>query len=449
MMQWVQPLHRVLCEEFHNNDVLECEYLRLRCPRGSIFANLDSAQRIHAWKGASASAQIDVLSGKDAEQHQTPQVIVKGEINYRSSRAVNRAASESRARIPLTDGMPPLNINSAPGAKEGMYVAAGGTLANLDRTVTNMIVTRKSYHALLMTMALVAKNIPVMLRGRPNIGHELANMVNILHGTLQARLTHFCVIKSTTSPTDASDDKYDMVCCLITLIHTWTEANPHLNIAEPGDPATMVVELFCDHVEQMYTQSKSNPNVVIVATVHSAQGMEAHTTYVFQPNLLPLEERVAEGGWEEEEERCLEYVAESRAIMNLIKLEILEIVTRQGIDMLFIDQNSTVRDDDAQNNAGGSSQETVDADAEDVSGPTDSDIKKALAILELDCMPVSLMALTTVLRSRAMSVHPDKNNMSFEQASARTALLLEARNLIKAALVKAAAEAAAAPMKET
>ena len=147
---------------------------------------------------------------------------------------------------------------------------------------------------------------------------------------------------------------------------------------------------------------------------------------------------MAEGGWEEEEERCLEYVAESRATMILIKLEILEVVTRQSIGMLFIAQNSTVRDD-AENNAGGSSQDTVDADVENESGPTDSDIKKALAILDLDCMPESLVALTTVLRNRAISVHPDKNssqNMSFAEANARTAMLLDARTLIKAALMK-------------
>ena len=39
--------------------------------------------------------------------------------------------------------------------------------------------------------------------------------------------------------------------------------------------------------------------------------------------------------------------------------------------------------------------------------------------------------------------------MSFEQANARTALLLDARNLIKAALVKAAEDVKAALMKET
>ena len=64
-------------------------------------------------------------------------------------------------------------------------------------------------------------------------------------------------------------------------------------------------------------------------------------------------------------------------------------------------------------------------------------------------LPVSLLALTTVLRRRAMSVHPDKNNnnISFEQANARTALLLDARNLIKAALKAASVKADL--MKET
>ena len=48
------------------------------------------------------------------------------------------------------------------------------------------------------------------------------------------------------------------------------------------------------------------------------------------------------------------------------------------------------------------------------------------------------------------SVHPDKNskNMSFAQANARTAMLLDARTLIKAALIKAA-EVKAALVKET
>ena len=91
-----------------------------------------------------------------------------------------------------------------------------------------------------------------------------------------------------------------------------------------------------------------------------------------------------------------------------------------------------------------SSQESVDPDenkekstSKVTVGPSETEIKKALAILETETLPGTTMELNSILRMRTMATHPDRmssHNLSWEASNAHTAVLLEARNTLKKAL---------------
>ena len=209
-------------------------------------------------------------------------------------------------------------------------------------------------------------------------------------------------------------------------------------MTDNAEDPKLVIEMFCDYVEDMFTLSETNPNLVVVATVHASKGTQARTAYIFQPDFLPLQERIELGGWEEEEERCLPYVADSRAEDNLIRLQQVDPVTRESIKLLFEPEPGFELPDIS------SSQESVDPDenkeestSEATVGPSEIEIKKALAILELETLPGTTMELNSILRMRTMATHPDRmsaHNLSWEASNAHTAVLLEARNTLKKAL---------------
>ena len=288
-MEWIQPLERLGVEEFHDTDCLEALYIQMRCPNGSILANLDSGQTIMVWKGADKKAQMDLLSGEDASSHhEVKQLIIRGEENYRSSIAVNRAAQVSRAKIPLSDGLPPLTIKQVR-STPGVFIESGARFPNfpLDLTGTNLIVTRKVHHAVLMLQTLTSMLIPSVMLGRPSVGHVLTSVIHDLDGCLQSRYGQLCALKATSAPSDVGDDRYDVVCALIELLPEWTTKHPELDVTDNATDPKLVIEMFCDYVEDMFTLSETNPNLVVVATVHSSKGTQARTAYIFQPDFLP------------------------------------------------------------------------------------------------------------------------------------------------------------------
>jgi len=220
IMEWIQPLERLGVEEFHDTDCLEALYIQMRCPNGTILANLDSGQTIMVWKGAHKKAQMELLSGEDASSnHEAKQLLIRGEENYRSSIAVNRAAQVSRAKIPLSDGLPPLTIKQVR-STPGVFIESGArfTTFPLDLTGTNLIVTRKVHHAVLMLQTLTSMLIPSVMLGRPSVGHMLTSVMHDLHGSLQGRYGQLCAMKAMSAPSDVGDDRYDVVCALIELL---------------------------------------------------------------------------------------------------------------------------------------------------------------------------------------------------------------------------------------
>lgn len=64
------------------------------------------------------------------------------------------------------------------------------------------------------------------------------------------------------------------------------------------------------------------------ATFHQAKGREASRVVIAQPNLSPMPERLAKGGWQAHEELCLKFISETRGKDTLQYLPHLEDVSR-------------------------------------------------------------------------------------------------------------------------
>ena len=132
-------------------------------------------------------------------------------------------------------------------------------------------------------------------------------------------------------------------------------------------------------------------------------------------------------------------MAHSRAKVRLVKLTHLETVNRANVLSLFQPPTAAAAVE-------ASSQETedtveADEDAEDAAqddGPVQAEISSALRLLGLAEMPGSMTELNKVLRAASRTAHPDKsgkNGSQQEAAHAHMVALLEARRVLRAAMV--------------
>ena len=70
-----------------------------------------------------------------------------------------------------------------------------------------------------------------------------------------------------------------------------------------------------------------------VCCLHTSKGLDAATTFIVNPSLCPLVDRLALGGIiiDEYEEKCLAYIARSRARRRLVYLKDLDNTSRAEV----------------------------------------------------------------------------------------------------------------------
>ena len=139
-------------------------------------------------------------------------------------------------------------------------------------------------------------------------------------------------------------------------------------------------------------------------------------------------------------------LADSRAEYSYIKLEHLMGVTRESVITLF-------QAPEAYTNMGSSqdteelvsSQEEPDRDADTAmrKGPSDDDIKQALALLKMptDGLPESMLEINKALRNAVRGSTPDATTGGTNVANTNMPVLLKARQTLKDAFEARAANA--------
>jgi hypothetical protein len=218
---------------------------------------------------------------------------------------------------------------------------------------------------------------------------------------------------------------YDDHCCILSLIEAYS-AGPEA----VDDTLPQAVPDFKVFVNKFFQpQDLKETGIVNIATVHGSQGKEADDVYIMQPDLIPLEERVASGGWQAHEELCVAFVAVMRTKDRLVKLPHLEHFTRDTVLAFF---DTPIEDEEyvayQQTDSTFSRPSTPPSPSMDEFSYGES-VKQALSVLHLTEMPETASDLHKSVKAMLFQAHPDRNFGDVD-ANRRTQEMLTARRIL-------------------
>jgi superfamily I DNA/RNA helicase len=264
-------------------------------PGGRIVAVGDSNQAIYGFRGADADSMRRVREAFDCK----PLPLT---ITYRCAASVVRYASQFG------------HVEAAPNAPEGDVRSLNEwRMADLAPD-DSLVLCRTNAPLLKLAYKLMAARIPCHVMGR-DIGTGLTSLINKLQPKgidgLREKLAAWCdreVSKAQQRDNEALaasvQDKHD---CIATLID-----------ALPENERT--VPSLCRLIDTMFSGTAG----ITLSSIHKAKGLEAGT--VFWINRASCPSKWAKQPWAIDTERCLCFVAATRAKKSLIMLELENLV---------------------------------------------------------------------------------------------------------------------------
>lgn len=145
---------------------------------------------------------------------------------------------------------------------------------------------------------------------------ELAGPVASIVSRLNLRLD--------TTISASQNERYELLLALRASIEAWRKLFPAEDVDALDSRPKYVAWL-----EKVYADDAAKGDMLLVATIHAYKGRQAYRVCIFQPDTLPLPDRLKleddlRRCWEAWEERCIFFVAVSRAENKLHFMEHLE-----------------------------------------------------------------------------------------------------------------------------
>ena len=280
----------------------------------------------------------------------------------------------------------------------------------------------------------LGKGLPVKMHGQPNSVAELEKMMNVVGGDTLAELARNIKVAVRSVALTQMTAEHDLVTGLQASLDSYLELHPHVNPSEPGG-----VPSFVTYLHEVFSPTDGDPNkgVIAIMSVHAAKGLAADDVYWIQPEFLPLQERLELGGWEEHEELCVAFVAETRAKHRLIKLSHLKLFNRDAILTLWdAPEAAGVKGDGGGGTSSQDTDATLDPDDDVVAPPDQAAVDGALAALALKELPPTKEAVTAAAKAALRTSHPDRHNNAVA-AKEKTQDILAARKLLLQVLAAA------------
>ena len=261
-----------------------------------------------------------------------------------------------------------------------------------------------------------------------------------------ACLSKLKAVFATSSPSE-NTPAHDLLASLILSLEHYVELQLETEEAlnHPSSRAR-----FLAWLHNLYKGGIERRGVLQIMTVHASKGGQWHTVYLLQPSLIPLPDRILQGGWQAYEEGCIAYVAASRAQKRLLKLVDLEETGRAGMLSLWEPPEDTMPLEEhfaplpaelggvEADGGDGATQETEDAHNPAEAESEAARVRFALGALELTKIPDTQAALNAVVRKLMMRVHPDKN-LGSPEATSRSQEVIKARGILLAQIQATAA----------
>ena len=415
-------------------------------PQGKLLVVSDVSQMLSLWSGTEEPMLREWFSTFRVYQDAR---------NYRSSRLIC-----NEAQVYLDQLGRNLTINPQRDV-DGVVVCASFFGEPINTSVTTLVLARSVAECLAFYYVLLIKGYAVNITGRPETASELVVLLGDLGGTLAQVRTR---LASRSSVSALSEEDRDHRAALELLIDTFEletqkAKSPYHNLEFHMPNARSQFEKF---VREFYKPCKegTRKGTILVGTPHAVKGLASDDGYIVNPRNLPLKQRLELGGWEEYEELCIAFVARTRVRNRLIYLPELDSTTRAEVLTLFAPPGNVVTSNThSACPSGPSTQETEplassddddDESDDDSDGASETKHAQALGVLGLSEIPATTSALDAVVKPLLLGSHPDRNSGSTAQE--RTVAVLQARTLLKAAIVAAAGSNAAsksAPKKAT
>jgi len=409
-------VERVLVDE--KQDMDHCEILITQsavASHGFILTVGDQAQGVYAWRGS----QRDSINAFTAGARK-----VTAQQNWRCARSI---CIEAQKFLDLLD----IGIQIQP-MRDVEGIVTTGTFHShpIDLNQSTLILARSKEHALVLSSALRTRGYPVQMHGTPEASAQLILLLEEYHGTLAQRQEGMQRAFDAHSQTTSDSNKdHELLEALLILLDIYLKSDgaqdPH---------AYKSHESFVAFVHKFHEPGADTKGVVVVATCHASKSREADRVYLINGESVPLQDRVALGGWQRYEELCVAFVATTRAKNELIKLKDIGHVTRQSIDDLFLPAGIDAPADEAEK----STQETAECNSQesnvDEHGDLGADVveaatSKALATLGLQILPDTYGTLLAAVRVALRETNSGRSSVPISD-------ILEARALLQKVIGK-------------
>lgn len=300
-MLYFAVLHNVALPKFDNvyvdeaqdtNAIQRAIIRKIMKPTTRLFAIGDPAQAIYGFRGADSDS-MELLK-REFNCKELPLTVT-----YRCPTSVVEYARQ------WVD-----HIEPAPGAPEGAVTKLGKKWDTSVFQINDLVVCRTTAPLITTAYKLLRARVPVTVMGR-EIGAGLKALVNKMKAKgieqllikLQAwreREVKKAEAKNQEAKAQAIHDKADCIVCLIDGLDENDRTVPEL--------LRIIDNLFAD-----------KDNVVRLATIHKAKGLEADR--VFWLNRSKCPSQWARQEWQQQQERNLCYVAATRAKKELFIIE--------------------------------------------------------------------------------------------------------------------------------
>ena len=323
--------------------------------------------------------------------------------NYRQGRALVK-----EAQTVLNDMGRDLQIRAMRDV-EGSVVQGSFYSHPIDLSIDNMVLFRMRSHLVTAYTAMLSFSLPVSIVGQDDTATKLLDIIgNGASGPLSSVEQMVKARVSRLDPTKGASEVFDLWTCLLGIIEAYCAANPSV---DPTLPEALTG--LKDHILRMFAPKQNLAGIVRLATIHSAKGLKATCVYIAQAELLPLKERVAKGGWNEHEERCVHFVAVTRATDIMVYLPSLERVTRTTFLSLFEKPNDMEDEifgsQDTEATMPEPEPEPVPEPGASTEESANAAVADALRVMKLTSLPATKDDLQKVVKNLLKVAHPDRN----------------------------------------
>ena len=286
---------RVFVDELQDTNPLQLEIaVRSLKDSGQFIGVGDPNQAIYGFRGADSNAFNSVIDRFEAQ-------VLPLSICYRCARSI---ISEAQRIVP--------SIEAAPNAIEGKVETIYEYKPEFFKADDIAILCRNNAPLISMAYALLKRGIPAQVLGR-DIGTGLVALIDKMKATdfetLNDRLDTFFTREIRKANKKGLDNRVqqleDQQACIEAFIDNLPETSRTI-----AGLKRAISRLFSDEVET---------GVVTLSSIHKSKGKEWANVCILERDLMPSP--YARKDWMKEQEANLEYVAITRAMVNLYYIE--------------------------------------------------------------------------------------------------------------------------------